>query len=91
LLLAAQERTDRLLLMLAEHLATRQAPRPAPAASTPAASVPAAPAPIDPMAMLLGLATIVEKLRPPPLGDVLGQLAARPRRRRATEGTPVSS
>jgi hypothetical protein len=75
-LIAAQERTDRMLLMLAEHLATRQAPRPAPAAPAPAAPAPAAPAPIDPMGMLMGLAAILEKLRPAPSGDGLGQLSA---------------
>jgi hypothetical protein len=74
LLIAAQERTDRMLLMLAEHLASRQAPWPAPAAPAPVPA-PAAPAPIDLMGMLTGLATILEKLRPAPSGDGLGQLS----------------
>jgi hypothetical protein len=75
MLIAAQERTDRMLLMLAEHLATRQAPRPAPTAPATVALAPPAPAPIDPMVMLMGLATILEKLRPAPSGNGLGQLA----------------
>ena len=70
LLIAAQERTDRMLMMLVDRLASMQAPQVAPVAPV------VAPAPIDPMAMLTGLATILEKFRPAQSGDMMGQLSA---------------
>jgi len=64
--IAAQERADRLLTALIERLAT-QPPAPAPA--------PPPPPPPDPIAMMSGLAAILEKLRPAQAGDMVNQLS----------------
>lgn len=65
LLIAAQERADRMLTALLERIASAPVAPPAPAA----------PPPVDPLSMLTGLATVMEKLRPPS-GDMVSQLSS---------------
>ncbi|MCC6556026.1 MAG: hypothetical protein IT372_23945, partial [Polyangiaceae bacterium] len=60
--IAAQERADRLMAALIDRLAT-PAPSPPPPPQT------------DPIAMLSGLATVLEKIRPAQAGDIVGQLS----------------
>jgi len=62
----AQERADRLLTALIERLAT---PPPAPALPPPP------PPPPDPIALMSGLAAILEKLWPAQAGDMVNQLS----------------
>lgn len=57
--LAAQERADRLLTALIERIASPQA----------------APPTADPIAMMTGLATVLERLRPAQSADMIGQLS----------------
>jgi len=64
--MAAQERADRLMTALIDRLAT---PPPQPLAPPPP------PPPPDPIAMLTGLAGVLEKLRPAQAGDMVGQLS----------------
>jgi len=62
-LIASQERSDRLLQAMIERLANPPPPPPSPYP------------PIDPMAMITGVATIFEKLRPMQSSDPISQLS----------------
>lgn len=59
--MATQERADRLMAVLIDRLAQQHAAPPPP--------------PMDPVAMMAGLATVLEKLRPGQAGDSLAQLS----------------
>lgn len=60
--MAAQERADRLMAVVIDRLAQQHA-------------APPPPPPMDPVAMMAGLATVLEKLRPAQAGDSLAQLS----------------
>ena len=64
--MAAQERADRLMAALMDRLATPPPVPPPPPPPPPAA---------DPIAMLSGLATVLEKIRPAQGGDMVTQLS----------------
>ncbi|NUQ11370.1 MAG: hypothetical protein HUU26_03440, partial [Gemmatimonadaceae bacterium] len=64
--IAAQERADRLMAALIDRLATPPPVPPPPPPPPPQA---------DPIAMLSGLATVLEKIRPAQAGDMVSQLS----------------
>jgi hypothetical protein len=74
---AAQERADRLMTVLIERLANPWGSRAPQPVSTQSLSQQPQPQPQvpDTMAMLMGLATVLEKLRPAQDGDMMGQLS----------------
>ncbi len=73
-MVAAQERTDRLVAKLLECLAARAAATRPASGATPSGSICSAGS-WDPMAMLLGIANVLEKLRPAQASDNLAQLS----------------